>query len=256
VTSRELSHWETFDGRRLAYHDEGSGPAVVLLHGFAADLQRNWVDTGVVAALVGAGRRVIATDARGHGASDHPHDPRDYDDDAMIRDVQSLFDHLGVASADLVGYSMGAMMAAGVAARDPRVHALVLGGVGGRWSGAQHARDNLPIADGLVAEDATDVTDPVARAFRRFADGTGADRVALAACMRSTRGERIDLGAITVPTLVLAGDADTLVGSPEPLAGRIPGARFEVLHGDHLRAIYDPRFVAAIVEFLGEADPV
>jgi pimeloyl-ACP methyl ester carboxylesterase len=90
----------------------------------------------------------------------------------------------------------------------------------------------------------------LAAAFRRFADSTGADRFALAANQRSRQGETTDVGAISVPTLVLVGDSDQLAGSSEALAARIPGATFRVLRGNHLTAVRDPHFSEAIVAFV------
>src|ERR1700722_17086264 len=105
-----VDRFESFDGVGIAYVTAGSGPDVLLLHGFAADYPANWVAPGVVDALVGAGRRVIGFDARGHGQSDKPHDPAAYDNDAMTRDARGLLDHLGVERVDVVGYSMGALV--------------------------------------------------------------------------------------------------------------------------------------------------
>ena len=59
-------------GVRINYIDEGSGPAVVLVHGFASNLQGNWRAPGVVDALVRSGRRVIALDCRASGLSAAP----------------------------------------------------------------------------------------------------------------------------------------------------------------------------------------
>ena len=59
------------------------------------------------------------------------------------------------------------------------------------------------------------------------------------------------IGDIRVPTLVLVGRDDTLVGPPEPLAAAIPGSRVQVVEGDHLSAVVDPAFSKAIVDFLG-----
>src|SRR2546423_11092659 len=120
----------SFDGTRIAYVVQGIGPAVLLLPGCAAAQVLNWATPGVIDALTGAGRRVIATDARGHGASDKPHDPGRYAGDAMARDAQAVLDHLGVEQVDVVGYSMGAMVAARLVPDEPRTRALVLGGVG------------------------------------------------------------------------------------------------------------------------------
>ena len=250
VSGIVMEGFTSFDGLDLAYLDVGDGDPVVLLHGFVADHFANWVATGVVETLIGAQRRVIAPDARGHGASSKPHDPRAYANDAMVRDVRALCDHLSLDRVDVVGYSMGAIVAARLAPREPRVCSLVLGGVGGEWGGEQRPLDAVPIAEAMEADDPEDIESPLAAAFRSFADRTGADRLALAANQRSRQGETTDVGAIAVPTLILAGDADELAGSPEVLASRIPGATFRTLRGNHLGAVRDPQFAGAIVAFV------
>ena len=92
ATDTQMDRVPSFDGTRIAYTAQGSGPAVLLLHGFAADQHLNWARPGVIDALIGAGRRVIATDARGHGASDKPHDPDRYGGDTMVRDARAVDD--------------------------------------------------------------------------------------------------------------------------------------------------------------------
>jgi len=245
-----VEHFTSFDGSDIAFLDEGTGRVVVLLHGFASDHRGNWVATGVIAAFVAAGRRVVAPDARGHGRSARPHDPASYGDDAMVKDVIALFDHLGVDEVDLVGYSMGSLISAKVATCDERVRTLVLGGVGGSWAGEQRPQNGNALADALETDDPSSIDEPIPRAFRAFADSTASDRLALAACQRSDRGEHAELSSIAVPTLVLTGDKDTLAGPPETVAKRIPGARFEVVHGNHLTVGKDPEFTRHLVSFV------
>lgn len=250
-----MPRFTSFDGVGLAYEVEGEGPPVVLLHGFAADGNGNWVQPGVVQALAVDGRQAITLDARGHGASDKPHDPAAYADDAMVKDVQALLDHLEITRCDVAGYSMGSMVTSRLATIEPRVRSIVLGGVGARLARPRPPEAMSAIADALEADDPSSIADPTAKAFRAFADSTGADRHALAAIQRSPRFTGPpDLSAISVPTLVLTGDQDTLVGRPEGLAELIPGAKFRILSGDHLSAVRDPEFPKAIVEFLSEVD--
>src|SRR4051812_19077824 len=106
-----MERMTSFDGVEIAYSIVGAGPDVLLLHGFASDAQGNWIGPGIRDAIVAAGRRVIAYDARGHGASGKPHDPAAYENGAMHHDAQVLLDHVGVEHVDLVGYSMGALVA-------------------------------------------------------------------------------------------------------------------------------------------------
>jgi len=252
---RAVEEVRSFDGTPIAFAVEGRGPAVLLLHGFAADHRANWRAPGVIAALVAAGRRVIATDARGHGASGKPHDPAAYADGAMLRDAQVVLDQLGVERADVVGYSMGAMVAARLACVEPRTRALVLGGVGGDATPRRSGRES-PLAEALLAEDPAAIRDPIAKGFRVFAERMRADRAALAGIERSNALRTpVRFDAIGVPTLVLAGDADALIGPPEELVARLPRARLERVPGDHLTAVGHPGFARAIVRFLEENSP-
>lgn len=251
-----MDRFSSFDGTGIAYIDTGegaAGPPVVLLHGFAAEHGVNWVAPHVVDALVAAGRRVVASDARGHGASDKPHDPAAYDKSAMVRDVQALLDHLAIDEVDVVGYSMGSIVSCGLVPEEPRVRRLVLGGVGGTLASGFRLTPAVrgAIADALEADDPAAIANESARAFRVFAESTGADRLALAALQRAHEPHDISrISEIAVPTLVIAGDGDTLVGSPADLAATIPDAISKVVSGDHLTAVGDPAFRQAIVEFL------
>ena len=119
--------------------------------------------------------------------------------------------------------------------------------------GFSDGRRNL-IAEALEADDASSITDASARAFRSFAEQTGADRLALAALHRAAEPiARTPLEAINVPTMVIVGDRDSLAGSPQEMADRIPGAIARVVKGTHLGAVADPAFPAAIVEFVTSA---
>jgi pimeloyl-ACP methyl ester carboxylesterase len=246
-----MERFTSFDGTGIAYITTGpsDGPDVLLLHGFAADHRLNWVSPGVVDALVASGHHVIALDARGHGQSDKPRDPAAYQSDAMPRDAKALLDHLGVETVDVVGYSMGSVVSSRLVPMEPRTRRLVLGGVGEGL-----AKGSLPragIADALLADDRSTITDPTGRAFRRFAESTGADLHALAAIQKArVVRDGTPIGDIRVPTLVLVGRDDVLVGPPEPLAAAIPGARVTLVEGDHLSAVADPEFSKAIVDFL------
>jgi len=258
-----MKRFASFDGTEIAYQEwaseigSASLPPVVLHHGFIADANLNWVGPGVVAALVRAGRSVVALDARGHGASGKPHDPGFYGEDKMVKDVRQLFDLIGAQQVDLVGYSMGATVSLLAASQDSRVRRLVVGGVGAsiveQGGVDSRAVSREAIAAALQAPAPGGIENLVAARFRALADMIGADREALAAHTRSAHVSGIPLSRITAPTLVLAGTQDQLAGRPEVLAAAIPHARLLLIPGDHLSAVTNPGFAPAIVEFLASA---
>jgi pimeloyl-ACP methyl ester carboxylesterase len=109
------------------------------------------------------------------------------------------------------------------------------------------------IAAALLADDPESIDSVAGKAFREFADYTGADRLALAALSRSDALRyAVRFDAITVPTLVVAGADDALIRSPAELAERLPSARSVTVSGDHLGAPYAPAFARAICDFLEE----
>jgi pimeloyl-ACP methyl ester carboxylesterase len=254
-----MESFVSFDGTRTTYERwgpaDGHGP-VVLLHGFAVHTKLNWEVTGVMEHLVSAGHQVIGVDARGHGQSDKPHDPARYGEDAMAADVSSLLDALDVPIVDLVGYSMGAIVSLLVAIRDARIRSMVVGGVGasvvelGGLDTAAVPREE--IAAVLLTDDPAAIAGSVAVGFRNLADLVGADRVALAAAATASREGLLPLGAITAPTLVLAGTEDTLARRPEVLAAAIPAATLELVPGDHLAAVSNVAFAQALVSFFAK----
>jgi pimeloyl-ACP methyl ester carboxylesterase len=125
-------------GVRIRYIDQGTGPAIMLVHGFTATIETSWIDTGVLPDLA-HDHRVIALDLRGHGKSDKPRDPRAYDELGM--DLVRLLDHLGIERAHVVGYSLGAIIVAKLLTTHPqRFLSAVLGGAAYRRSQGEAAR--------------------------------------------------------------------------------------------------------------------
>jgi pimeloyl-ACP methyl ester carboxylesterase len=245
------------DGLTLAYESFGDGFPVLCIHGFASSGKVNWIDTGWVEALTSAGYRAITLDNRGHGQSDKPYDTEAYYPQVMAKDAVALLDHLGIEKAAVLGYSMGARIAAFMAFQDEeRVVCAIFGGMG--MNLINGLSDGNDIIAGLRAPALAGLTHPTARQFRIFAEHTGADREALAACMETSREPmaRADVRRINVPVLVAVGEADVMAGPPEPLAELIPGAEaFVIPKRDHMRATGDTKFKAAALEFLGRTLP-
>jgi pimeloyl-ACP methyl ester carboxylesterase len=163
-----------------------------------------------------------------------------------------LLDLLKIERADVMGYSMGARIAAFLAMAHPeRVRSVIFAGLGINM--VRGMVGTGPIAKALEAPRIDDVTNDTARSFRAFAEQTRSDLKALAACMRGPR-EKItaeQLTALTVPVLVVVGSEDVIAGSGAELARLIPGAQFlDISRRDHMKAVGDARFKQGVLDFL------
>jgi pimeloyl-ACP methyl ester carboxylesterase len=236
----------------IAYLDEGEGDPVVLVHGFASSKNVNWGYPGWVSELTRNSRRAIALDLRGHGESGKLYDPGEYGIDIMAGDVTALMDHLNIARADMMGYSLGARITAWLAYRQPqRLRSAIFGGLGiGLIKGGGPGEN---VAAALEAPSLDDVTDRVGRTFRAFADQTRSDRKALAACLRGSRELMTaqQAAAIKVPTLIAVGTRDEIAGSADELGKIIPGSQvLHIANRDHMRAVGDKVYKTGVLEFL------
>ena len=163
-------------GVRLAFIDERPAPhdrlePILLIHGFASTHAVNWVFPQWVKSLTEAGRRVIAFDNRGHGRSEKFHDPAAYAMQKMAEDARALLDHLHIETADVMGYSMGARIAAFLAKEHAsRVRSMILGGLGHHL--VDRAGLPLAIAAAMEAPSLAGLVDPTQRMFRAFAEAT------------------------------------------------------------------------------------
>jgi pimeloyl-ACP methyl ester carboxylesterase len=230
----------------LATASAGEGPAVVLLHGLTAT--RRYVVMGS-SRLERSGHRVIAYDARGHGSSS-PARARDaYSYEELQRDLQAVMDHYGIEGAVLAGVSMGAHTALGLALRAPRRVCGLVVITPGYDPETQEDRSRLArwdaLADGLerdgvegfiraygeerVAPEWRETTLRALRQRMALHEHPGAVADALRVVPRSRPfGELGELGAISVPTTVVASGDEADPGHPQALAeayaAAIPGA--------------------------------
>jgi pimeloyl-ACP methyl ester carboxylesterase len=239
----------------IAYDDIGpreGGRPIVLLHGFASNRNENWRRLGWYGAFERKNIRFIAPDMRGHGESSKPHEPEAYAREKLVGDVFALLDHLNIAKADMMGFSMGTRIAMGMALADPkRVDLLILGGIGGRLFEPPLAGN--PMAAAMEAEKIDDISEPLLISFRQFSDEQGVVRLALAALTRATYSPftREMVSQIANETLVVAGSRDVLAGDPGELARAMPNAKSVTLPGcDHFSAIAHALFKASVFDFL------
>ena len=241
-------------GVEIAYLDEGEGDPILLVHGFASTKNVNWVYPTWVSELKKNGRRVIAFDNRGHGDSGKLYDAGAYEIATMAGDITALMDHLNVERADVMGYSLGSRMTAVLARSQPeRLRSAIFGGIGiGLIEGGGPGEN---VAEALEANSLDEVTDPVGRTFRAFADQTRSDRRALAACLRGSRRlmTREEAAEIAVPVLIAVGTSDEIAGSAASLGKIIPGSQvLDIPKRDHMRAVGDKVYKPGVLDFLSQ----
>ena len=249
ITVRVEGAYLAAPGARLHYTVEGEGPPVVLLHGFAVNSDLNWRLPGITGALA-EDFRVVAMDLRGHGLSGKPHGRGAYGP-RMADDVLRLLDHLGIAQAHLVGYSLGGFIVLHLAATHPeRVATASVLAAG--WEPPENPwfLDALArLAADLRAGRAIGPLSGYLGAERpkpgllhtgavRLMTGYFNDQQALAAMIEGLPGLAVSeaaLRSIAVPLCAIVGSDDPLRVSAEAMAARLPGTKLVVIDGaDHI----------------------
>ena len=224
-------------------------PPVLLMHGMGSTSAATWLDSGIVEKLVDRGRHTVLLDARGHGRSSAPASERDYGMTTWIADAVAVLDQLGSDRWDLVGYSLGAAVAAHLAATDPRPRRVLLGGLARRTLEPWPITGELATFLDQLAGPEPPTTPLVERERARLA-ALGNDPVAVAACIRSlARTAPLDLAAVTGPAEVRVVNAED-DADPADVASAMPGAGWRRVPGSHGDAYTHPAFADAVVEFL------
>lgn len=219
---------------------------VLMVHGFASSFERNWRELGWVDLLADAGREVIPVDLLGHGTADKPHDPAAYAD---LQSCVSAALPADGSQVDAIGFSLGASLLLRVASEHPeRFARIVVGGVG---QNLFQSHDAEPLAAAVESGDAP--PGGIAHLFVQYAEGSGNDRKALAACLRRADSPLTaeQLGRISCPVLVVIGDQD-FAGPADPLVEALPDAKLVVLRNtEHFGTPKSFGFIDASLEFLG-----
>jgi pimeloyl-ACP methyl ester carboxylesterase len=245
-------HFASFDGTRLAFHTEGEGRPVLLLHGLFSSAHMNWIKWGHGARLPAAGFRAIMLDFRVHGMSDAPRDPSAYPPGVLVRDAAALAEHCGLEPGgfDLVGFSLGArtaIHAVGHGILEPRRLAICGMGVAGLADWERRADHFKRVIDEF---DTIKPGDPAYTA-RTFLKSQGVDRVAARLLLDAMDDfDLARLSDITMPTALICGIEDEDNGSAEELAALLPDARYIAVPGGHLNSVTKPEFGEAIAGFL------
>jgi 2-succinyl-6-hydroxy-2,4-cyclohexadiene-1-carboxylate synthase len=257
------------DGARYDVQTGGSGPPLLLIHGFTGR-GADW------APLLPELRRVATTvtvDLLGHGSSDSPSDPARHAIECQAADVAAILTQLALAPATVMGYSMGARIALRMAVTTPvLVSRLILespsaGIADAAERAARRASDEqlaqLAEREGIEAFVARWESLPIFASerslppevrARHHAERLSCRPQALAASLRGAGQGSMEplhgrLGSVAAPTLVIAGELDS-VGAPRArtIAAAIPDAELALVHGaGHAPHREQPAQVARLV---------
>lgn len=243
--------------------DPAALPPVLLIHGFASSVALNWEQSGWVGALTGAGRRVIAVDLPGHGASQAPEDVDSYTPGRIRADLLQIVTDSGArplaaghpeSGLDVIGYSLGSRLAWEFGATQPAlVRRIVLGGPSSRDPLAEFdlAAAQRFLADGTPIEDAS-----TARLVTMALASPGSDMYALLSLVEGIKEEPFDAAEAVPqqPLLLVSGEKDERVAALEVLAGLAPSATTVVVPGrNHVNVVTARAFKQAALEFLAQA---
>lgn len=254
------------NGVKIHYLVKGQGEPVLLIHGFAANIQFQWGLPGILNALA-KDYQVIALDCRGHGQSGKPHDPNMYGME-VVEDVVRLLDHLKIQKAHLVGYSMGAFIALKLMTVHPeRFLSATLGGGGWTKTLETRFRDELaesleqgkgigPLLLRLNPPGRPKPTEEQIKTASKLIAAVN-DMKALVAITRGVNAvftiSEEDLKSCKVPTLALIGEIDPLKEGVDDLKGRLSDLMVIVIPGaDHMNAFWRPLFLQGLKDFLSK----
>jgi pimeloyl-ACP methyl ester carboxylesterase len=243
------------DGTKIHYEVHGSGPPLILTHGYSST-SAMW--QGQIEALAKR-HRLIVWDMRGHGQSDYPDDPAAYSEALTVGDIAALLDQVGAAKAIVGGLSLGGYMSlAFYRAHPERVRALLIidTGPGFKKDDAREAWNKRALETAERFEHhGLDVLKSASRERSSVShrDASGLARAARG--MLTQRDARVIelLPEIKVPSLVVVGADDTpFLAASDYMAAKIPGARKAVIPAaGHAVNIDQPQaFLDAVVPFL------
>jgi pimeloyl-ACP methyl ester carboxylesterase len=252
----------TVDNRGIKIHYEvhGSGHPVVLIHGGTVSFKNNYADFGWIESLNNNGLQVIGLDLRGHGKSGKPHDIESYGTSNLASDVVAVLDQLSLARVSLVAYSIGTAVALHLLQSAPERFdraALIATGDGLIGHPPHTASNILPaLLDVLSRTEYPKDLPKYLSTYWNFVAATDGDWQAMRALAQASYAplSMTDVAAITIPTLVISGQSDLVLGQAPKLAQALGQGRYvEVPGADHFSLAADPSVKAAVANFMRPA---
>lgn len=242
--SAQTQFFSSFDQTQIAYSDEGDGTAVLLIHGFISN-SGMWKKSILKKELLESGYRVIVPDLRGNGESDQPENPKAYQNDAEVKDLKYLIDHLRLEEVNVVGYSRGSIVLAKLLVKEKRIKKAVLGGMGVDFTNPEWDRRILFMNafNGKTTEETQGAVD--------YATSIGVNHKILHLLQKYQPVTSLaELKEISAAILVIAGDKDLDNGNPSDLKNEIPNSQLHIVPGDHNGTYKTQSFSTKIIQFL------
>lgn len=239
----------TDDGIALAVSVWGSGPALIMVHGFGGAKE----DFADHAPVLAQHYTVVAFDHRGHGSSDKPAELDAYSFARLRADTLAVADHLGIETFTILGHSMGGMIVRGIVVEHPqRIDALIMmdttaGPIPGFDPEIMELGATIALTEGKAAlKAAMDLAAPLDTpayqamlaqkpGYKEFCDRKWNDLseimwASLARAIASQVDELPEMAAITFPTLIIVGEQDTpFLSCSQAMLATIPGAELSVI---------------------------
>src|SRR5579872_367092 len=245
----------TRDGVNLYYEIHGSGPVILLSHGYSATLEM-W--RGQVP-LLSRDHKLILWDMRGHGQTDSPEDASAYSEEATVADIAALLDAAGAEHAIVGGLSLGGYMSlAFYLAHPERVRALLLFDTGPGFKNDEAREAWNKRASETASRFETEGLRSLQSRNREMAMSNHRSAAGLARAARGMLAQRDarvmkSLPDIKVPTLIVVGGDDTpFLASADYMAAKIPNAaKIVIPHAGHAANLDQPEmFNQAVRQFL------
>ncbi len=245
---------------RIHYEVHGSGHPVVLIHGGTVSFKHNYADFGWIESLNDSGLQVIGLDLRGHGKSDKPHDIESYGTSNLASDVIAVLDQLSLTRVSLIAYSIGTAVALQLLQSAPERFdraALIATGDGLIGHLPHTFANSLPTL--LEVLNRTEYPKDLPKhlsTYWNFVTATNGDWQALRAFAQASYAAlpATDASTITIPTLVISGQSDLVLGQGSKLALTLgQGSYIEVPSADHFSLAAAPEVKTAVAHFMRSA---
>lgn len=244
--STQNHSFRSHDSIQLVYDDEGSGPVVVLLHGFI-NTRKSWGRAALRNSLIEKGYRVIVPDLRGNGDSDKPHDEHHWNNNNEVRDIICLIDSLKIKEYMVVAYSRGATVGSELITLDDRVTKIVLGGMSDEYTDPSWEIPSI-FADAFAGRiPLSEMTEGAVN----YAKSINADLTCLSFQQKyQPSPSKEELGKLNLPVLVIVGDQDDAENKTKSLSAVFINATSIIVEGNHNNTYKQENFAEAVIRFL------